>query len=93
MRPTGARAIPREDGQMSVYSSTQSPSAAQKHVAGVLGIPMHKVEVDVKRLGGGFGGKEDPGDALGLYGCLCSKASQCACPDRSESCRRHEDDR
>ncbi|MEO0509753.1 MAG: molybdopterin cofactor-binding domain-containing protein [Verrucomicrobiota bacterium] len=54
-----ARAIPREDGQMSVYSSTQSPSATQKHVAGVLGLPMHKVEIDVKRLGGGFGGKED----------------------------------
>jgi len=54
-----ARAIPREDGQMTVYSSTQSPSATQKHVAGVLGLPMHKVEIDVKRLGGGFGGKED----------------------------------
>jgi xanthine dehydrogenase large subunit len=54
-----ARAIPKEDGQMQVYSSTQSPSAVQKHVAGVLGLPMHKVEVDVKRLGGGFGGKED----------------------------------
>lgn len=54
-----ARAIPREDGQMQVFSSTQSPSAVQKHVAGVLGLPMHKVEVDVKRLGGGFGGKED----------------------------------
>ncbi|WP_269525191.1 xanthine dehydrogenase molybdopterin binding subunit [Coraliomargarita parva] len=54
-----ARAIPREDGQVSVYSSTQSPSATQKHIAGVLGVPMHKVEVDVKRLGGGFGGKED----------------------------------
>jgi len=54
-----ARVIPQEDGQMKVYSSTQSPSAVQKHVAGVLGLPMHKVEVDVKRLGGGFGGKED----------------------------------
>lgn len=54
-----ARAIPKEDSQMTVYSSTQSPSATQKHVAGVLGIPMHKVEIDVKRLGGGFGGKED----------------------------------
>lgn len=54
-----ARAIPREDGQMTVYSSTQSPSATQKFIASVLGMPMHKVEVDVKRLGGGFGGKED----------------------------------
>ena len=54
-----ARALPREDGQMTVHASTQSPSATQKHVARVLGLAMHKVEVDVKRLGGGFGGKED----------------------------------
>jgi xanthine dehydrogenase large subunit len=54
-----SRAVPVEDGQVKVYSSTQSPSAGQKTVAAVLGIPMHKVEIDVKRLGGGFGGKED----------------------------------
>ena len=54
-----ARAVPVEDGQVKVFSSTQSPSAAQKWIAAVLGVPMHKVEVDVKRLGGGFGGKED----------------------------------
>ncbi|MDA0345766.1 MAG: molybdopterin-dependent oxidoreductase [Verrucomicrobia bacterium] len=54
-----ARSVPGEDGLVKVYSSTQSPSAAQKWVAAVLGIPMHKVEIDVKRLGGGFGGKED----------------------------------
>jgi xanthine dehydrogenase large subunit len=54
-----ARAIPREDDQMQVFSSTQSPTAVQKSVAQVLDLPMHKVEVDVKRLGGGFGGKED----------------------------------
>ncbi|MGJ8640382.1 MAG: xanthine dehydrogenase molybdopterin binding subunit [Opitutaceae bacterium] len=54
-----ARAIPTEAGQMQIFSSTQSPSSVQKHVAGVLGLPMHKIEVDVKRLGGGFGGKED----------------------------------
>lgn len=54
-----ARAIPKEDDQILICSSTQSPSAVQKEVASVLGLPMHKVEVDVKRLGGGFGGKED----------------------------------
>ncbi len=54
-----ARAVPGEDDQIKVYSSTQNPNSVQKHVAGVLGIPMHKVEVDVKRIGGGFGGKED----------------------------------
>ncbi|MBH53553.1 MAG: xanthine dehydrogenase [Opitutaceae bacterium] len=53
------RALPIEDGQIKVFSSTQSPSAVQKWIAAVLGVPMHKVEVDVKRLGGGFGGKED----------------------------------
>lgn len=54
-----SRAIPREDGQVQVFASTQSPSAVQKHIARVLGLPMHRVEVDVRRLGGGFGGKED----------------------------------
>jgi xanthine dehydrogenase large subunit len=53
------RAVPREDGAMQVFSSTQGPAAVQHVVAAVLGRPMHKVEVDVKRLGGGFGGKED----------------------------------
>lgn len=54
-----SRAIPKEDDQILIYSSTQSPSAVQKEVASVLGLPMHKIEIDVKRLGGGFGGKED----------------------------------
>jgi len=53
-----ARAIPQEDGRLKVYSSTQSPSAEQKNIAQVLGIPMHLVEIDVRRIGGGFGGKE-----------------------------------
>lgn len=56
-----ARAIPREDGSIQVFASTQSPAAVQKAVAKLLGKPMHKIEVDVKRLGGGFGGKEDQG--------------------------------
>ena len=54
-----ARAVPGEDGAMQVFSSTQGPAAVQHVVSAVLGRPMHKVEVDVKRLGGGFGGKED----------------------------------
>lgn len=54
-----ARVVPQEEGRVKVYSSTQSPSSVQKSVASVLGIPMHLVEVDVMRIGGGFGGKED----------------------------------
>ncbi|MFQ5628113.1 MAG: xanthine dehydrogenase molybdopterin binding subunit [bacterium] len=54
-----ARSMPLEGRAMRIYSSTQSPYAAQKTAARILGIPQHLVEVDVKRLGGGFGGKED----------------------------------
>ena len=54
-----ARAVPGEDGAMQVFSATQGPAAVQHVTAAVLGGPMDKIEVDVKRLGGGFGGKED----------------------------------
>ncbi len=54
-----ARAVPTEGDRLRVFSSTQSPYAVQKAAARVLGLPNHKVEVDVIRLGGGFGGKED----------------------------------
>ncbi|WP_458628765.1 xanthine dehydrogenase molybdopterin binding subunit [Winogradskyella sp. PC D3.3] len=55
----GAYAEPMENGNIKITSSTQGPTAVQKTIAKVLGIAMHKVEVDVTRLGGGFGGKED----------------------------------
>ena len=55
----GCYAIPLENGNIKLISSTQGPTAVQKTAAKVLGIPMHKIEVDVTRLGGGFGGKED----------------------------------
>lgn len=55
----GAYALPQENGAIRIYSSTQGPTAVQRTTARVLGIPMHQVEVDTTRLGGGFGGKED----------------------------------
>ena len=55
----GAYAWPEENNCVKIASSTQGPTAVQKTAAKVLGIPMHKIEVDVRRLGGGFGGKED----------------------------------
>ncbi len=55
----GAYAIPMENGNIKITSSTQGPTSVQKIVAQVLGVAMHKIEVDVIRLGGGFGGKED----------------------------------
>lgn len=50
--------IPTEDGGMIVYTSTQNPTEVQKLVAEVLGISFNKVQIDMRRMGGGFGGKE-----------------------------------
>jgi len=49
---------PTEEGGMLVYSSSQHPSEVQKLVAEVLDLPLNKVIVDTRRMGGGFGGKE-----------------------------------
>ena len=66
----GAYAYPLEYGNLKVISSTQGPTVVQKTIARVLGIPMHKIEVDVTRLGGGFGGKEDQASAWGAMAAL-----------------------
>ena len=50
--------VPTEDGGVIVYCSTQNPTEVQKLVASVLAVPMHKVLIDMRRMGGGFGGKE-----------------------------------
>lgn len=69
----GAYALPGEHGGLKVYSSTQGPTAVQRAVARVTGIPMNLIEVDVTRLGGGFGGKEDQANA---WAALCAVAAQ-----------------
>ena len=53
-----AFAIPGEDDDVLIHSSTQHPSEAQHMVAHVLGVPSNAVTVNVRRMGGGFGGKE-----------------------------------
>ncbi len=58
MEPQGALAVPRENNQLEVYSSTQNQSSVQRRVAALLAQPMHNVRVGITRLGGGFGGKE-----------------------------------
>ena len=65
----GAYAFPTELGGVRIISSTQGPTALQRHCAVVLGVGMHQVEVDVTRLGGGFGGKEDQATP---WGCLAA---------------------
>jgi xanthine dehydrogenase large subunit len=69
----GAYARPKEDGSIIISSSTQGPTAVQRMVARVLGIPMHKVEIDTVRLGGGFGGKEDQATPWAVMVALASQ--------------------
>jgi xanthine dehydrogenase large subunit len=59
-----ALAHPQENGDMHVVSSTQHPTEIQHKVAEALGLPMHAVRVECRRMGGGFGGKESQGNAL-----------------------------
>jgi xanthine dehydrogenase large subunit len=54
-----ALVIPEEGDRLKIFSATQAPTAVQRTVAGVLGLPMTAIEVEVTRLGGAFGGKED----------------------------------
>lgn len=68
----GSFALPVEGNGIKIISSTQSPTAVQRAVARILGIPMNKVEVDVLRLGGGFGGKEDQATA---WACMTALAA------------------
>tara|TARA_Y100001947_G_scaffold25474_1_gene19055 strand:+ start:50 stop:2386 length:2337 start_codon:yes stop_codon:yes gene_type:complete len=51
-------AIPEEEDRMSIFTSSQHPSEVQKLVAEVLDVKLHRVAVDMRRMGGGFGGKE-----------------------------------
>ena len=55
----GSVAIPEEGGKIKLISATQSPTTVQRTVARILGLEMNNIEVDVLRLGGAFGGKED----------------------------------
>ncbi len=64
-----ARALPLEGRNLRIYTSTQSPTSAQRIAARILGVPSHCIEIDVKRLGGGFGGKEDQATA---WACLAA---------------------
>jgi xanthine dehydrogenase large subunit len=53
-----AIAWPDEEDALRVLSSTQNPSEVQDVIAHVLGIPINKVVVETKRMGGAYGGKE-----------------------------------
>ncbi len=68
-----ALAIPGEDDDVLVHSSTQHPSEIQHTIAKVLGVANHAVTVECRRMGGGFGGKETQGNLPAALAALVAK--------------------
>ncbi|MGN6101780.1 MAG: xanthine dehydrogenase molybdopterin binding subunit, partial [Devosia sp.] len=61
------------DDDVVLYTSTQHPSEVQLMVATVLGTHQHAVTVNVRRMGGGFGGKETQGNLFASVAALAAK--------------------
>ncbi|MER2536153.1 MAG: xanthine dehydrogenase molybdopterin binding subunit [Rhizobiaceae bacterium] len=68
-----ALAVPGEDDDVTVHSSTQHPSEVQHMVAHALGVPSHAVTVEIRRMGGGFGGKETQGNQFAALAAIAAK--------------------
>jgi len=69
-----ALAVPGEDGAMLVCSSTQHPAEVQRLVAQALGLADGAVTVEVRRMGGGFGGKETQAAQWAVIAALAARA-------------------
>ncbi len=77
-----ALVLPQEGGDMLVHSSTQHPTEIQHKVAHALGVPMNAVRVEIRRMGGGFGGKESQGNALAVGCAIAAQATGRPCKMR-----------
>ncbi len=73
---------PKEDGDMLVYCSTQNPSEVQHNVARVLGVPNHAITVEIRRMGGAFGGKETQGAQWAAMAAIGARKTGKACKIR-----------
>jgi xanthine dehydrogenase large subunit len=76
-----ALALPQEAG-MVIHCSSQHPTEIQHKVAEALGLPMNAVRVEMRRMGGGFGGKESQGNALAVACAVAARATGRACKMR-----------
>ncbi|MEN9903556.1 MAG: hypothetical protein RLZZ555_121 [Pseudomonadota bacterium] len=68
-----ACAIPGEQGQWLIHSSTQHPGQVQQGVASALGLAQHDVQVVCRRMGGGFGGKETQASQIAIWAALAAR--------------------
>ena len=74
-----ALAIPGEDGDIHVYSSTQHPTEVQHVVARVLDLPDSYVTCETRRMGGGFGGKESQATQWAVTAALAARVTGRPC--------------
>ena len=85
-----ALAIPGEDNDFFVHSSTQHPGEVQHTIAKVLGLADHAVTVETRRMGGAFGGKETQANifaAAAALGAWATGAPVKVRPDRDDDMR------
>ncbi len=68
-----AYAIPKEQGQWLVHSSTQHPGEVQHWIAHALGLDTHDITVECRRMGGGFGGKETQSGHMAVWAVLAAR--------------------
>lgn len=74
-----AIATPLEQGTLHLASATQAPTSVQRCVARVCGLAMNRIEVDVRRLGGAFGGKESQASTWVCFAALGAQKSGVPC--------------
>lgn len=72
-----ALSVPGEGKEMAVYCGSQNPSETQTLVAEVLGVEKKDVVVEVRRIGGAFGGKETQGNHVACWSALLAHATRC----------------
>ena len=87
LEPQVSLAVPKESGDMHIYCATQDPSAVQHLVARVLGKPANAVTVEVRRMGGAFGGKETLATHFAAVAALAAQKT-----GRPAKCRLDRDD-
>ena len=73
-----AYVVPQEQQQWLVYSSTQHPGEIQHWVSHALGLENHKVRVECRRMGGGFGGKETQSGHMAVWAAIAAHKLGCA---------------
>lgn len=74
-----AMVLPRDDGDLFIFSSTQHPGELQALIAAATGKQAKDVVVECRRMGGGFGGKESQPALIACIAALMTQRTGRAC--------------